>query len=117
YLLHCDWLDATELGVLTREVETRREAGHAMGAVAPARVALSLIRGDGPQPLPGVWAQLRQAEPGRLAGRARLEAATGLLEAGAGRGRRGSPGDGWPRSRWPRSRWPRSGWPRSSWQR
>ena len=62
YLLHCDWLDATELAVLTREVEARREAGHVMGAVAAARVALSLIRGDGPQPLPGEWAQLRQAE-------------------------------------------------------
>jgi hypothetical protein len=69
YLLHCDWLDATELAVLTREVEARREAGHVMGAVAAARVALSLIRGDGPQPLPGEWAQLRQAELSRLTGR------------------------------------------------
>ena len=75
YLLHCDWLDATELAVLTREVEARREAGHVMGAVAAARVALSLIRGDGPQPLPGEWAQLRQAELSRLTGRARLVAA------------------------------------------
>ncbi len=82
YLLHCDWLDATELAVLTREVEARRQAGHMMGAVAPARVALSLIRGDGPQPLPGEWAQLRQAELSRLTGRARLVAAAALLEAG-----------------------------------
>ena len=82
YLLHCDWLDATELSVLTREVETRRAAGHVMGAVAAARVALSLIRGDGPQPLAGEWAQLRQAELERLIGRARLVAATALLEAG-----------------------------------
>ena len=82
YLLHCDWLDATELTVLTREVEARREAGHVMGAVAAARVALSLIRGDGPQPLPGEWAQLRQAELSRLTGRARLVAAAALLEAG-----------------------------------
>ena len=82
YLLHCDWLDATELAVLTREVEARRRPGHVMGAVAAARVALSLIRGDGPQPLPGEWAQLRQAELGRLTGRARLVAATALLEAG-----------------------------------
>jgi DNA-binding SARP family transcriptional activator/tetratricopeptide (TPR) repeat protein len=82
YLLHCDWLDATELSVLTTEVETRREAGHVMGAVAAARVALSLIRGDGPQPLAGEWAQLRQAELERLIGRARLVAATALLEAG-----------------------------------
>ena len=82
YLLHCDWLDATELTMLTREVETRREAGNVMGAVAAARVALSLIRGDGPQPLAGEWAQLRQAELERLIGRARLVAATALLEAG-----------------------------------
>ncbi len=82
YLLHCDWLDATELAVLTREVETRRETGHVMGAVAAARVALSLIRGDGPQPLPGEWAQLRHAELERLISRARLVAATALLEAG-----------------------------------
>jgi len=82
YLLRCDWLDATELAVLTREVEARREAGHLTGAVAAARVALSLIRGDGPQPPPGEWAQLRQAELERLIGRARLVAATALLEAG-----------------------------------
>src|SRR6202007_3130489 len=82
YLLHCDWLDATELAVLTREVEARREAGHMMGAAAAARVALSLIRGNGPQPLPGEWAQLRLAELERLISRARLAAATALLEAG-----------------------------------
>jgi DNA-binding SARP family transcriptional activator/tetratricopeptide (TPR) repeat protein len=82
YLLHCDWLDATELAMLTREVEARRETGHVMGAVAAARVALSLIRGDGPQPLPGEWARLRHAELERLIRRARLVAATALLEAG-----------------------------------
>jgi len=82
YLLHRDWLDAAELAVLTREVEARREAGHLVGAVAAARVALSLIRGGGPQSLPGEWAQLRQAELERLAGRARLVAATALLGAG-----------------------------------
>ena len=82
YLLHCDWLDATELAMLAREVETRRESGQVMGAVAAARVALSLIRGDGPQPLPGEWAQLRLAELERLVSRARLVAATALLQAG-----------------------------------
>ena len=82
YLLHCDWLDAIELAMLTREVETRQETGHVMGAVAAARVALSLIRGEGPQPLPGEWAQLRLAELERLVSRARLVAATALLEAG-----------------------------------
>jgi DNA-binding SARP family transcriptional activator/tetratricopeptide (TPR) repeat protein len=82
YRLHCDWLDATELAMLTDEVESRRKAGNVMGAVAAARVALSLIRGAGPQPLPGEWAQLRQAELDRLISRARLVAATALLEAG-----------------------------------
>jgi DNA-binding SARP family transcriptional activator len=82
YLLHRDWLDAAELAALTREVQRRREAGQLMSAVAAARVALSLIRGDGPQPLPGEWAQLRRAELERLIGRSRLAAATALLEAG-----------------------------------
>ena len=82
YLLRCDWLDATELAGLTAEMESRRQAGHVMGAVAAARVALSLIRGEGPQPLPGEWAQLRHAELDRLISRARLVAATALLEAG-----------------------------------
>jgi DNA-binding SARP family transcriptional activator len=82
YLLNCDWLDATELAGVTREMESRRQAGHMMGAVAAARVALSLIRGEGPLPLPGEWAQLRHAEFERLISRARLVAATALLEAG-----------------------------------
>ena len=82
YLLHRDWLDVAELAALTREVEARRQAGQLIGAVAAARVALSLIRGGGPPPLPGEWAQRRQAELERLAGRARLVAATALLEAG-----------------------------------
>ena len=68
--------------MLTREVEARRQAGNAMGAVAAARVALSLIRGEGPQPLPGEWAQLRHAELERLIGRARVVAATALVDAG-----------------------------------
>jgi len=82
YLLRCDWLDAAELALLTGEVEARQAAGHVMGAAAAARVALSLIRAEGPQPLPGEWAQLRHAELDRLIGRARLVAATALLEAG-----------------------------------
>src|SRR6476619_5703432 len=50
---HRDRLDAAELAALIREMEARREGGHLLGAVAAARVALSLIRGGGPQPLPG----------------------------------------------------------------
>ena len=47
YLLRCDWVDATELAMLTREVETRRETGQVMGAVAAARVALSVSESGG----------------------------------------------------------------------
>src|ERR1700749_3787314 len=41
YLLHCDWLDATELAVLTREQEARREGGHEFRAGAVARAGPS----------------------------------------------------------------------------
>ena len=82
YLLRCDWLDAAELAMLTDEVERRRGAGNVVGAAAAARVALSLLRGATPVPVPGEWAQLRQAGLERLASRGRLAAATALLEAG-----------------------------------
>src|ERR1700723_546929 len=86
YLLHCDWLDATELAGLTREMESRRQGGNVVGAVAAARVALSLIRGEGPQQVPGEWAQLRRAELERLGSRARLGAAPGPPPAGGAGG-------------------------------
>ncbi len=99
YLLHYDWLDATELGHLLAEVERRRGAGNMIGAAAAARIALSLLRGGPPSgsgggpsgsapivattaPPPGNWAELRQAEIDRLSARARLIAATALLAAG-----------------------------------
>ncbi|HTX82289.1 MAG TPA: BTAD domain-containing putative transcriptional regulator [Streptosporangiaceae bacterium] len=82
YLLRCDWLDAVELGHLVEEIERRSTAGNMTGAAAAARVALSLLRGDGAAPLPGDWAALRLAEIDRLAARARLVAASALLEAG-----------------------------------
>ncbi len=82
YLLRCDWLDATELAGLTAEIDRRRHAGHLMGAAAAARVALSLIHGDGPAPLPGGWAQLKRTDLERLIRRARQVAATALLDAG-----------------------------------
>ncbi len=82
YLLRCDWLDAAELAGLADEVGRRRDAGQVMGAAAAARVALSLIHGDGPAPLPGEWAQLRRADLERLIRRARQVAATALLAAG-----------------------------------
>ena len=82
YLLHCDWLDATELAVLTDEAERRRGAGNMVGAAAAGRVALSLVRGTGPVPVPGDWGQQRGADLERLISRARRVAATALLEAG-----------------------------------
>ena len=83
YLLRCDWLDAAELALLTDEVERRRGAGNVVGAAAAARVALSLLRGATPGPVPGEWAQLRaSAGLERLASRGRLAAATALLKAG-----------------------------------
>jgi DNA-binding SARP family transcriptional activator/tetratricopeptide (TPR) repeat protein len=82
YLLNFDWLDAAELTGLTEEMDRRRRAGHAVGAAAAARVALSLIRGDGPAPLPGGWAELKRADLERLIRRARQVAATALLDAG-----------------------------------
>ncbi|HTT51094.1 MAG TPA: BTAD domain-containing putative transcriptional regulator [Streptosporangiaceae bacterium] len=82
YLLRCDWLDAAELAELTSEVERRQAAGNVLGAAAAARVALSLARGDGPRPLPGDWALLRQAGLERLISRSRRVAAGALLDAG-----------------------------------
>jgi len=82
YLVRCDWLDATELAQLADEVKARQDAGQAAGAVAAARVALSLVRGADPRALPGEWARRRHAELERLIGRARLLAAAALLDAG-----------------------------------
>jgi DNA-binding SARP family transcriptional activator len=82
YLLRYDWLDAAELAVLTDEAQRRRAAGNLVGAAAAARVALSLVRGTEPAPVPGAWGQQRRADLERLTSRARRVAATALLEAG-----------------------------------
>lgn len=82
YLLRFDWLDAAELAGLADEVGRRRGMGHVVGSAAAARVALSLIRGNGPAPLPGEWAQLRRADLERLIRRGRQVAAAALLDAG-----------------------------------
>ncbi len=82
YLLHYDWLDAAELAHLCAEIDRRRIAGNLIGAAAAARISLSLLRGGEPEPLPGDWAQLRQAEVDRVARRSRLIAAAALLDAG-----------------------------------
>jgi DNA-binding SARP family transcriptional activator/tetratricopeptide (TPR) repeat protein len=82
YLLRFDWLDAAELAALVDEMDRRHAAGNVMGAAAAARVALSLVRGSEPGPVPGEWAQLRRSELERLASRARQAASAVLLEAG-----------------------------------
>jgi DNA-binding SARP family transcriptional activator len=82
YLLHADWLDATELAALTDEAQRRHGAGNVTGAAAAARVALSLLGGSEPAPVAGEWARLRRAELDRLSSRARRVAASALLEAG-----------------------------------
>ena len=82
YRLAYDWLDAAELAAVTDEVERRRGAANPLGAAAAARVALGLLRGSGPPPGPGEWAQLRLAGLERLAARARQVAAAALLDAG-----------------------------------
>src|SRR5580704_13607434 len=92
YLLRYDWLDVAELAHLVAEIERRRGTGNAVGAAAVARIALSLLRGGASGPRddngngstspPGDWAGLRQAEIDRLSARARMVAATALLDAG-----------------------------------
>jgi DNA-binding SARP family transcriptional activator/tetratricopeptide (TPR) repeat protein len=82
YVLHYDWLDAVELSHLVAETERRRVAGNLIGAAAAARIALTLLSRATPAAPPGEWAQLRRAELDRLSGRARLTAATALLDAG-----------------------------------
>ncbi len=135
YRLRCDWLDAVELAALTDEADRRRQAGNAAGAAAAARVALSLLRGYGPPPLPGGWAALKLAELDRLTARARQVAAAALLEAGdwmaaADAAQAALDRDGYdeaalrillracvaggrPARRWPPTVLPASGWPRS----
>lgn len=82
YVLHYDWLDAAQLSHLVAEMERRRATGNFVGAGAAARVALSLLGRAGPSVPPGEWAQLQRAELDRLSARARLSAATALLDAG-----------------------------------
>jgi DNA-binding SARP family transcriptional activator/tetratricopeptide (TPR) repeat protein len=82
YVLHYDWLDIEQLSHLVAEIDRRRAAGNLVGAGAAARVALSLLGSARPSAPPGEWAQLRRAEVDRLSARARLCAATTLLDAG-----------------------------------
>ncbi len=82
YVLHYDWLDAVELSHLVAEMDRRRASGNLIGAAAAARIALSLLSHASPAPPPGEWAQLRRAAIDRLSARARLIAATALLDAG-----------------------------------
>lgn len=82
YRVHYDWLDADELGELTAEIERRQLDGNLVGAVAAARVALSMVRGElAPEEDP--WAQARLAELDRLVARARRLAAAALTSTGS----------------------------------
>ena len=82
YRLSGAWLDAVELAALVDEAERRRADGNPAGAAAAARAALGLVRDPGPVLAPGEWAELRLAELGRLAARARVIAGEALLEIG-----------------------------------
>jgi len=84
YLLHCDWLDATELAVLTDEVERRRGAGNLVGAAAAARVALSLVRGAGPVP-PVVTMTSTSPDPVQAFTRARIASTSSATMARSAR--------------------------------
>lgn len=81
YRLRYDWLDADELADLVAEIERRQLAGNVGGAVAAARVALSLVRGELPveeEP----WAEARRSEIERLVTRARRLAGSVLMTSG-----------------------------------
>jgi len=85
YRLHYDWLDVDELARLADEAEQRGRSGNVVGAVAAARAALSLVRGE----LTGLpprsdWAAERAADVSRLVRRSRRTAAAALLAAGKG---------------------------------
>jgi len=83
YRLHADWLDVAELAAVVGEAERRHAAGEVAGAVAAARVGLSLVRGPVPEPRTGSpWALAEHASAVRLVQRARQVATAALLEAG-----------------------------------
>lgn len=83
YRLVYGWLDLDELADVTAEAERRHELGNVSGAVAAARVALTLVRGPVPEPPIEVdWARADADAAHRLVQRARRVAAAAMLEAG-----------------------------------
>jgi DNA-binding SARP family transcriptional activator len=83
YRLRYDWLDLDELATVAAEAERRLAEGHASGAVAAARIALSLVRG--PLPEPGTdapWVLAEHDAAARSVARARHGAASAMLAAG-----------------------------------
>jgi DNA-binding SARP family transcriptional activator/tetratricopeptide (TPR) repeat protein len=83
YRLRYDWLDLDELGTVLAEAERRHAEGNAAGAVAAARIALSLVRG--PLPEPGTdadWVRAAYAAAQRLVRRTRHVAASSMLATG-----------------------------------
>ncbi|WP_182481115.1 ATP-binding protein [Nocardioides immobilis] len=83
YRLRADWLDVAELEAVVGEAERRSAAGEVAGAVAAARVGLSLARGRVPEPrTASPWALAEHADAVRLVQRARQDATAAFLEAG-----------------------------------
>jgi DNA-binding SARP family transcriptional activator len=83
YRLRYDWLDLDELATVVAEAERRLAESHASGAVAAARIALSLVRG--PLPEPGTeapWVLAEHDAAARMVARARHGAASAMLAAG-----------------------------------
>ncbi len=81
YALALDWLDLAALRDLVAEAERRLAAGGWPAARTAADAALALVRGP-LLPEEAEWCAAERAEAVRLAGRARLAAATAALGAG-----------------------------------
>ena len=83
YRLRYDWLDLDELGTVVSEAERRLAEGNATGAVAAARIALSLLRGTLPDPgTEAPWVLVEHDAAERMVARARHGAASAMLAAG-----------------------------------
>lgn len=81
--LRADWLDVVELDARVEEAAARLRAGSPTAALAAARAALALARGElvGDEPDPW-WAEADRAAVARTVARARVLAAEAALAAG-----------------------------------
>lgn len=83
YRLRYDWLDLDELGTVVAAAERRLADGNATGAVAAARIALSLVRGTLPEPASdAAWVAADHDAARRTIARARHVAARAMLATG-----------------------------------